>query len=96
MVGLRRSSRPEWSSAVTDAYRGWAGSGMTVSKPRCWAIPSGRNWLCLDPAATCQPVTSVAPFQLAYTIEVPLRRSRPASTAGRWCGLPLHGRHSPR
>src|SRR5215212_6272375 len=56
---------------------------MAVSKPLRGAEPTGSSLSGLLPASTCQAATSVAPFQLTYSVTLSSGpRSRTAARAG--------------
>ena len=59
------STRPEECLALTATYGSAVRTNMAVSNPSRGTDPTERSWRGLGPASTCQPATSVAPFQLA-------------------------------
>src|SRR5206468_12023981 len=95
-VEEERSARPAESSACTATYRYFFGRVVELSKSTagisaCAASASGRG-----PAMTRQDATSVAPFQLAYTIVSSPVVLRLARTAGGVSGRPRQGKRKAR
>src|SRR5829696_10317879 len=89
------STRPVRSLAFTPMYGSSVCAVITVSKPFLGTEAVGSNRSSPGPARTCQVATSVAPFQLTYSVT---SSSDPCSVtrAGSPCGCPFHGKRKAR
>ena len=62
---------PDASSACTAKYESFLVTWIVVSKPCFGTVVTGTRCARSGPASTCHEATSVAPFQLAYTVVAP-------------------------
>ncbi len=90
------STLPFASSALLSTYTAAAltytlgvVSVAVVSKPLFGTVASGVSVVGDSPASSCHDATSVAPFQLVWTVT--LEAPRVAAIAGGVVGCPLHG-----
>src|SRR5450631_4256922 len=88
---------PEASSActVTSGPAVPAGRAMAVSKPLRAAWATGCRVAGVAPADTLQPATSVAPFQLAYSVPGAGEVGR-TTNVGAWAGAPAQSKRKDR
>src|ERR1700728_829778 len=94
-VGDCPSGAPAASSARTANSGPVAVPFRMLSKPSQRVLVTGASSLACAPASSCQVLTPVAPFQLAYAVISP-RPCRLAAIAGASAGSPLHGRRKAR
>src|SRR5215203_2798940 len=89
------STRPERCIARTATYGSRVRTTIVVSNPSRGTDPSDFRRSTLGPVSTSQLSTSVAPFQLTYTLSSS-SEARSATQAGRSNGWPLHGKRKAR
>src|SRR5580704_12778594 len=91
------STSPAAPSACTATYGPTvpAGTGIAVSKPLRGTCATVARLEALAPVSSLQALTSVAPFQLAYTV-VPVGPPARRANAGGCAGVPVHAKRNAR
>src|SRR5262249_19960613 len=91
VTGFDVARTPPEASRARTARNGWlVVTWIAVSNPCLGAVVSGARCNRSGPASTDQDATSVAPFQLAYTVIWP-PEARCAAAAGTPGAFPDHG-----